>query len=338
MFFRDILGQDRVIGFLRQALKTGQMPHALLFLGSEGVGKSSTALALARALNCEDRQPDADACGRCRSCRMFGGGGHPDFWQIHPEGEGAHPPIKVDQIRELSRKINFPPMAGAWRVVLVKPAEAMNLEAANAFLKTLEEPPEGNVFILTAMGERDLLPTIVSRCRRFNFNPIPHTLLARELERRQKLTAAQAALAAALHAGSLGQALAANLPELLARRDQVVEELELLNRGGIGEVLQWAAAKSQKNSGLDQFISLAGLWYRDLLALSHRGAASLLVNQDRLPDLASQQQQLAKPVLLARLEALNLLQRQARSNLNTELMINNFALKWRQADGSRQSP
>ncbi len=71
MFLKDILGQDRVIGFLRQALQNDQMPHALLFIGNEGVGKGSTAKALAQALNCENRQEDQDACGRCRSCRLF---------------------------------------------------------------------------------------------------------------------------------------------------------------------------------------------------------------------------------------------------------------------------
>ena len=85
MFLRDILGQERVIGFLRQSLRSNQIPHALLFLGSEGVGKESTALALAQALNCENRQPDQDACGQCRSCRLYALGNHPDFWRISPE-------------------------------------------------------------------------------------------------------------------------------------------------------------------------------------------------------------------------------------------------------------
>ena len=84
MFLKDILGQERVIGFLKQALANDQMPHALLFLGNEGVGKESTALALAQVLNCENRQPDQDACGQCRSCRLFATGSHPDFWQISP--------------------------------------------------------------------------------------------------------------------------------------------------------------------------------------------------------------------------------------------------------------
>ena len=188
MFLKDILGQERVIGFLKQALANDQMPHALLFLGNEGVGKESTALALAQVLNCENRQPDQDACGQCRSCRLFATGSHPDFWQISPDRDSAQPQIKIEQIRELRRQVGFHPLAGTWRVVLLKPAETLNEAAANALLKTLEEPPAGNLFILTAIGERDLLPTIVSRCRRLSFGAIPQSILIQELQNRQGLS------------------------------------------------------------------------------------------------------------------------------------------------------
>lgn len=329
MLLKDILGQDRVIGFLRQALRSDQVPHALLFLGNEGVGKGSTALALAQSLNCEDRQPDQDACGRCRSCRLFAAGSHPDFWQISPEGDSAQPQIKIEQIRELRRQTGFHPMAGNWRVVLLKPAESMNEAAANALLKTLEEPPAGNLLILTAIGERDLLPTIVSRCRRLAFGAIPQGILIQELQRQKGLSPGQAALVAAINYGSLGRALAEDLPDLLARRDQVMSELAVLQAGSTGEVLQWATDKGKKAAGLDHFVLLARLWYRDLLALACQAGPEQLVNQDRVSELVSQQQQLASALILARLEALRAMQRQLRANLNVELTLNNFSLQWR---------
>jgi len=329
MFLKDILGQERVIGFLKQALQSKQMPHALLFLGNEGVGKGSTALALAQALNCEDRQPDQDACGRCRSCRLFAAGSHPDFWQISPEGESVQPQIKIEQIRELRRQVGFHPMAGNWRVVLLKPAETLNEAAANALLKTLEEPPAGNLFILTAIGERDLLPTIVSRCRRLSFGAIPQAILVRELQHQKGLSPEQAALVAAINYGSLGQALAEDLPDLLARRDQVVSELEVLQERSTGEILKWATEKGKKATGLERFVLLARLWYRDLLALACQAAPGQLVNQDRLPELKSQQQQLSSALILERLEALDTMKRQVRANLNVELTLNIFSLQWR---------
>ena len=283
MFLKDILGQERIIGFLRQALQSEQMPHALLFLGNEGVGKGSTALALAQALNCENRQPDQEACGRCPSCRLFATGGHPDFWQISPLEESEQ--IKIEQIRELRRQVGFHPLAGSWRVVLLKPAETLNEAAANALLKTLEEPPAGNLFILTAIGERDLLPTIVSRCRRLTFGAIPQSILVQELQHQKGLSLEQASLVAAINYGSLGRALAEDLPDLLAKRDQVVNELGVLQQGSTGEVLKWATEKGKKAAGLDRFILLARLWYRDLLALSCQATPEQLVNQDRLVDL-----------------------------------------------------
>ena len=135
MFLRDILGQERVVGFLGGlSTRSHQMPHALLFIGSEGVGKGTTALALAQALNCENRQPDQDACGQCRSCRLFAAGGHPHFLQMSPEGEAAQPQVeKSTRSRELRRQVGFSPLAGTWRVVLLKPAETLNEVAANAF-------------------------------------------------------------------------------------------------------------------------------------------------------------------------------------------------------------
>jgi DNA polymerase-3 subunit delta' len=329
MFLKDILGQERVIGFLKRALQSDQMPHALLFIGNEGVGKGSTALALAQALNCENRQSDQDACGQCRSCRFFAAGGHPDYWQISPDGESGQPQIKIEQIRELRRQVGYHPLAGSWRVVLLKPAETLNEAAANALLKTLEEPPAGNLFILTASGDRDLLPTIVSRCRRLTFSAIPQSILIRELQDRKGLGPEQASLVAAINYGSLGRALAEDLPDLLAKRDQVVNELGLLQEGSTGQVLQWATDKGKKAVKLDSFIVFARLWYRDLLALTCQATPGQLVNQDRLADLVSQEQHLTSTVILGRLEALSSLQRQVRANLNIELALNNFSLQWR---------
>ena len=328
MFLREILGQERVVHFLRQALQSEQMPHALLFIGNEGVGRETTALALAQALNCEKPQTDQDACGRCRSCRLFATSNHPDFWRIIPEGDSVQPQIKIDQIRELRRQVGFHPMAGKWRVVLLKPAETLNEAAANAFLKTLEEPPEGNLFILTAIGERDLLPTIVSRCRRLSFGAIPQTILMEELQNRRGLSPEQASLVAAINYGSLGRALGEDMPDLLARRDQIINELEILQKGSTGEILKWAAEKGKKGTNLEGFIVLARLWYRDLLALTYQVAPGQLVNQDRLADLLSQQKNVSGPVILERLEALSILQRQVRTNLNSELVLNKFSLLW----------
>ena len=330
MFFRDILGQERVLGFFKQALAGGQVPHALLFLGPEGVGKASTALALAQALNCQDRRPDQDACGQCRSCQLFAAGNHPDFWLIRPEGEAVNPQIKIEQIRELRRQTGFAPFAGGWRVVVLKPAEAMNEAAANALLKTLEEPPAKNLLILTASGERDLLPTIVSRCRRLVFNAMPQSVVVQQLQARRGFSVEAAILVAAVSGGSLGLALAADHAALLADREQMLSDLAVLDGRSLGPALDWAAVKAKKGAEVDRFLLLAQLWYRDLLVLACQGTAPHIIHRDRLAALTSQQSRLGRPLILQRLQALQTLQRQLRSNVNVELALNAFIWHWRQ--------
>ncbi len=159
-----------------------RLPHALLVTGDPGIGKRQLAEYLSQYLLCEARKPDAVPCGACDGCRWYLAGNHPDFRLLTPEdqteaAEGEEgktkrksPLIKVEGIRELTDFVNLTPHRGGAKVVLVEPAEAMNLAAANAFLKMLEEPPQGVTFILVSHHWRRLLPTIRSRCRVF---PVP---------------------------------------------------------------------------------------------------------------------------------------------------------------------
>lgn len=153
-------------------------PHGLLFKGGKGIGKLDLALSFAQSLLCE--QPDADqlACNNCPSCHWFGQGSHPDFRLIQPEamsadsgdGESGKKPskqISVDQIRGLADFFGMSAHQGGRRVIIVHPAEAMNTNAANALLKSLEEPPAGLLFILVTHKPQQLLPTILSRCLSF---------------------------------------------------------------------------------------------------------------------------------------------------------------------------
>jgi DNA polymerase-3 subunit delta' len=319
-FFRDILGQERVLSYLKAALSRGRLAHAYLFLGPEGVGKESVAKALAGALNCTEPLGDGDACGVCPSCIRLAAGTHPDFQVIAPTSEGRTPQIKIEQIREFRRVTSYPPVAGGWRVALVKPAEALNDAAANSLLKTLEEPPPQHLLILTAGVEADLFPTVVSRCQKLAFTPLPYPLITRELIRRE-LSPSQAALLAALSGGSLGRALAMEPEELLRQRQQVLTDLKSLSQGNATTALDWAQGLAKAPPETDTFILLTQLWYRDLLLLSYGAPERLLANQDRLADLAAEAARNQQKVWLAKLAALNTVQRHLRANLNPELTL-----------------
>ena len=176
-----------------QAMR-GRLPHAILFHGPAGIGKADFIEAFAQALLCENVRPDGHACGACASCGWFVQGNHPDYRRVRPEAledeapaaEGDEAPaeekktksktaskeIKIEQVRALADFMNISTHRQGLRVVVLYPAEALNMPASNALLKTLEEPPPGTVFLLASNGLDRLLPTILSRCRKFAL-PMP---------------------------------------------------------------------------------------------------------------------------------------------------------------------
>lgn len=329
--FRHLLGQERALNYLKTAMRAGRLAHAYLFLGPEGVGKATAAKALAAALNCEAALPDGDACGGCPSCIRLAAGTHPDYLEIRPTSKERPPKITIDQVREFRKLTAYPPAAGGWRVALIKPAEDMRVEAVNALLKTLEEPPPQHLLILTAGVEADLFPTIVSRCQKLAFTPLPAALVEGELVRHQGLPRPQAALVAALCGGSLGRALALDPDELVRRRDQMLADLEQLAAGAAGPILDWAQRLARNVPEADSFLLMAQLWYRDLLLLNAGGPPSLLTHKDRVTDLERVARQGAPRVWFDHFAALGAAQRHLSANLNPELTLDILGFSLQQA-------
>jgi len=198
--FADIVGQELALAILRRALVT-EAAHAYLFTGPVGVGKSEAAVEFAAGLVCAD-----GGCGECDACRRVRQGIHPDVETIAPEGTF----ILLDQVRAVNEDIVLRPFEASVRVYVVLAAETMNKEAANAVLKTLEEPPSHAHFLLVSSYPEQLLPTIVSRCQRVPFGPTPAPLLAGHLVERYRLRDDTAVAYARAAQGNLayGRALA----------------------------------------------------------------------------------------------------------------------------------
>jgi len=172
MSFKKILGQKQPIEILQNSIKTKNLAHAYLFFGQGIVGKRTTALEFAKTINCLNPN-NQDNCGECLSCQKIEKQIHPDVFFIEPIKTSATARegyIRIDDIRELQKKIAYLPFEGKHKIVIVDQAEQINLQAANAFLKSLEEPPKSTIFILMASNIYRLLPTILSRCQGVRFN------------------------------------------------------------------------------------------------------------------------------------------------------------------------
>jgi DNA polymerase-3 subunit delta' len=203
MSFNDIIGQELAVQLLRNSLKHGRVSHAYLFIGPHGVGKKLAAINLAKALNCEETAEVP--CNRCISCKKIDASIHPDVKYIYPTGTSLS--ITIDNIRELRTQISFKTYEGKKKIYIIAEAENMTIQAANCLLKTLEEPPENSVLILTAADAHLLLRTIVSRCQRVLFNRIELHRIESFLVEHHGADRSLAHFAANLSQGSLGEAL-----------------------------------------------------------------------------------------------------------------------------------
>jgi DNA polymerase III subunit gamma/tau len=161
--FDEVVGQEHVVRTLRNAVETDRVHHAYLFVGSRGTGKTSLAKILARSLNCVNG-PTVTPCGECESCRTIAAGTSLDVIEMDAASNRS-----VDDIRDLRERVGYAPAAGRWKVYILDEAHMLTREAWNAFLKTLEEPPPNTVFVLCTTEPQKVMPTIIDRCQRFDF-------------------------------------------------------------------------------------------------------------------------------------------------------------------------
>ncbi len=267
MSFTRITGHRPLLESLARASARGTLPPSLIFSGPDGVGKRTTAVALAQLLNCERPvawEEGQTACGECSACRRIARGVHADVLVIEPGDTGS---IKVDQVRDAIERAAYRPFEGRRRVVIVDDADAILPEAQNALLKTLEEPPPASVFVLITSRPDMLLPTVRSRCQRLRFGPLAAAEIAHVLMHDHKVPSVEAHAAAVAADGSLGQAL-----DTIEGAEDAVDA-----RDAAARLLQGAAASSDPRRRLDAAKFLGGgSSDRDELARRLRALSSLL--------------------------------------------------------------
>ena len=288
--FSAILGHDGAKAHLQAALADRQMSHAYLLEGTHGVGKKTLANAFVKTLLCQapivGPNGQQDCCGRCQSCRSFDHDNHPDVKRIRTLPDKNT--ISVKQIRdELVKDISIRPYGGQYKIYLIEEAERLTVEAQNAMLKTLEEPPAYGLIIMMAESAAAFLPTILSRCVKISLQPLDSKVVKAELGRRG-VESGKAGIAAAFAQGSIGQAL--KLCE-----DENFEEMRTELFQFLGRIPQLSQLEVMKGSQLwDQFkseqealFSLLLIWYRDILVYQETRDPAQILCADQLETIAS---------------------------------------------------
>ncbi len=277
-----IIGHEWALDLLAQVNRGGRLRHAYLFTGPAQVGKTTLARAFAQALSCE-QQTEAP-CGACRACKRISDGRYPDVQLI----AAVKNVIQIDQVRVLQTDAALAPLEGKYKVFIIREIERATAPAANALLKTLEEPPPQVILLLTSTRRDQVLPTILSRCQIVPLRPLPLAQVAEALQTRWGVEEERATLLARLSGGRLGWAVDAHTdPTLWEERARTLDELLAQTVEGYVGRLAYAEKLSRHGDDVETTLGLWATWWRDVL-LIQRGVGDAIINLDRRVQLAQQ--------------------------------------------------
>lgn len=303
-----------------RSLVAEQVAQANLLIGPGRMGKRRLLRALAAARLCADASANGP-CGSCRHCRLVADGQHPDLLQ-------AETPLKVDGLRRLLGELALRPVEASWRVALLPDIDQATPSAANALLKTLEEPPGRVLLLLSASRQELVLPTIRSRCRQVLLRPAAPDALAAYLVEAAEVDPSRAIGLARRAAGRLEWALAvAADPESERDLGSAMEDLEGLLQAPRSQRLRWAADMARRPEALEATLEAWLLWFRDAL-LCHLGMEAWVANSDRLPRLSSFGSGQDLATILGLIEAIEDALRRLQANSAAQLVLELLVLEF----------
>lgn len=317
----DVIGHEWAVSHLQRSLLHGRARHAYLFAGPSAIGKTTLARAFASRLNCLHEDESARPCGECRACQKMASGNHPDLALVEAEEVGGT--LKIEQVRDLMHMLSLRPYEGRYRVGILRRFHEARPQAADALLKTLEEPPPYVVLLLTAENVNLLPKTILSRCQPLRMRPVPVSQVAAALETRWGAEPDRAELLAQLSGGRMGWAVRALTDdEALTFRDLALDDLEHVlgeNRVGRFERAQTLANPKRKSELRETLVLWQSFWRDVILVLSESRVAP--VNKDRRALLNRLARELSLEDAQAALKATRDCLKDVGSNVNNRLAV-----------------
>ncbi|HEX6767828.1 MAG TPA: DNA polymerase III subunit delta' [Candidatus Binatia bacterium] len=320
MAWNEFIGHHRQVELLRLALASGRLHHAYLFVGPEGIGKRTLAIALAKAVHCSVSA--ADFCGSCANCRRIAEGNHPDVRLIEPLAGKKE--ISIQQVRDFERELNYRSFTGKRKIIIIDPATLMNLASQNALLKTLEEPPQDSLMVLIASSAGGLLPTVRSRCLRISFAPLARGDVIHYLRTNQGMTGDEVEFLAAMSMGSIGAAMGLDKEAFVEKRRIWAGIVGALKGGDYRAAVDAAETLAGNRDDALKFFAWAQSWFRDLLVYGVTGDSGELVNLDMREQIAQHAAPAKSAQRIAALTASHRAAAAIQRNLNRRMVLEKY--------------
>jgi len=349
MLFQTIKGHEGAVDKLQTYMRNGRLSGAYLFSGPEGIGKMLTARILSQAVNC--LKEDIDACGNCDSCVKITRGHHPDIHVIdgnsgeETAGHGMTVPdendllapvkisvrshriepssgeIKIEKIRELRSQINLKPYEGKKKVFLINDAHRMTQEAADAFLKTLEESSGGNLIILVTSKPALLPRTIISRCKEIKFSPLSPRVLESLLKQDFGLEDIPSHVLSFFAEGRIGYALQLkDTADFIPHKNRIIDDFAVYNAGSAREGTNRGTEPEDRNE-MRTMLNILAAWFRDLYVIKAGMSLEETINRDRVDDLQSQRGRYSFDDLDERMQCISEALFLTEHNINVKLLV-----------------
>ncbi len=316
--FEEILGNEMVKDHFKKAIANHKISHAYILTGEAGMGRKSIANAFAMTLLCE--KGGSEPCMSCHSCKQVMSGNHPDLIYVTHEKPGS---IGVDDVREqINDTIMIRPYSSYYKIYIVDEAEKMTVQAQNALLKTIEEPPSYAVIILITTNQEAFLPTILSRCVQMKLKPLKDFTIKSYLTQNLHIAEKDADICAAFARGNLGKAIhLASSDEFKELFQKVMVLVKNVGTMDISMLLDCIREMKEQNFDIGEVLDLMQLWYRDVLMFKVTKDMNLLIFKDEYKMINETGEKVDYAGLEAILAAIDTARTRLNANVNMELAM-----------------
>ncbi len=316
--FRDIIGQEQIKEHLVNALSGGKISHAYIINGEKSSGKEFIARVFAMALQCE--KEGIEPCQECHSCKQALSDNHPDIIRVMHEKPNT---ISVDDIRaQVNNDVGIKPYSSAHKIYIVNEAEKMTVQAQNAILKTLEEPPEYAVIILLTTNVNSLLPTILSRCVVLNMKPVADELVKKYLMEQLQVPDYKAEVCVSFARGNIGKAKSLAASEDFENvKTEALSLLKYIRDMELNEIIAAVKKINEYKLEVSDYLDICAIWYRDLLLFKATNDVNHLVFREEIQALRTAAKRSSYEGIEKILEALETAKKRLEANVNFELTM-----------------